>query len=176
MVINLSNLSPQNKSRQRRKRVGRGDSSGHGTYSCRGMKGQRSRSGGKKGLKLRGLKATLKGLPKVKGFKSLSLKMSVINLGEIEKRFTLLNSRGANLTGFKKDNIIIGPEELLKMGLIKNKRQKVKILAKGLSAQAGLRTQAGQLKKKFTIKADSFSKAAEKAIKKVGGKAVKLNG
>ncbi|MBL7141734.1 50S ribosomal protein L15 [Patescibacteria group bacterium] len=159
MAINLSNLSPQIKSKRRRKRIGRGNASGHGTYSGRGLKGQRSRSGGKKGLKIRGLRATWKRLPKMKGFKSLSLKMEVVNLGELEKRFTLLNSRKANLTRLKKDNII-GPEELLKMGLIKDKRQGVKILARG------------QLKRKLTIRANSFSKKAIKAIEKVGGKAI----
>lgn len=38
-------LSPVSGSKHSRKRVGRGDGSGHGTYSCRGLKGQKSRSG-----------------------------------------------------------------------------------------------------------------------------------
>lgn len=40
-------LSPAPGSKRDRKRVGRGDGSGHGTYSGRGCKGQKSRAGGK---------------------------------------------------------------------------------------------------------------------------------
>ncbi len=66
MIITLSSLKPQ-KNRKKKKRVGRGNSSGHGTYSGRGIKGQRSRSGGKKGLKLKGLKVFISQVKKAKG-------------------------------------------------------------------------------------------------------------
>ncbi len=66
-MITLSNLQPKIGSRHRRKRVGRGNASGHGTYSGRGIKGQRSRSGGKKGLKLKGLRHNIKNFPKLRG-------------------------------------------------------------------------------------------------------------
>ena len=145
MAIKLSNLKPGTKSRSRRKRVGRGNSgSDPGTYSGRGMKGQRSRSGGKKGLKIKGLKSTLRSLPKTKGFKRRSLDIKPINLRDLEKRF--------------KENEVIDLAKLIKSGLIKKKDRRIKILAKG------------QIKKKLTIKANQFSKAAEKAIKKAGGK------
>ena len=43
--MNLSNLKPADGSRKRRKRVGRGEGSGHGGTSTRGHKGAKSRSG-----------------------------------------------------------------------------------------------------------------------------------
>ncbi|MFA6254919.1 MAG: hypothetical protein WC675_02675 [Patescibacteria group bacterium] len=52
--LTLHNLKVNKKARKKSKRVGRGNASGHGTYSTRGLKGQKSRSGGKGGLKRRG--------------------------------------------------------------------------------------------------------------------------
>jgi large subunit ribosomal protein L15 len=66
MTINLSELR-SSKNQKKRKRVGRGNGSGRGTYSGRGQKGQRSRSGGKKGLKVKGLKTFIAQTPKRKG-------------------------------------------------------------------------------------------------------------
>ncbi len=66
MTLNLSSLV-KIKEKNPKKRVGRGNASGKGSYSGRGLKGQRSRSGGKKGLKLRGLRRLSKRLPKLRG-------------------------------------------------------------------------------------------------------------
>lgn len=46
MPMKIQNLSPSEGARKKRKRVGRGPGSGHGKTSCRGHKGQKSRSGG----------------------------------------------------------------------------------------------------------------------------------
>lgn len=150
MTVKLSNLKPAAKSRRRSKRVGRGNNaSDPGTYSGRGQKGQRSRSGGKKGLKLKGLRSNLRSMPKLKGFTQRnSLKIKPISLKDLENKF--------------KENEIIDLAKLMKSGLIKRKDRKVKILARG------------KITKKLTIKAYRFSKAAEKAIKKVGGKTSKV--
>lgn len=152
MTVKLSNLKPGSKSRRRSKRVGRGNNaSDPGTYSGRGMKGQRSRSGGKKGLKIRGLRSNLRSMPKLRGFgfnKRKSLIIEPISLKDLENKF--------------KENEIIDLAKLVKSGLIKKKDRRVKILAQG------------KITKKLTIKAHQFSKAAEKAIKKVGGKISKL--
>lgn len=78
--MNLSQLTSHPKKKQRR--VGRGNSSGRGTYSTRGIKGQRARTGSHKGLKLRGLKATFKGIPKAKGFTSIYAKAKVMNVSD----------------------------------------------------------------------------------------------
>ena len=47
--MQLHDLTPAEGSTHRRKRIGRGNSSGHGTTAGRGQKGQLSRSGGGKG-------------------------------------------------------------------------------------------------------------------------------
>ncbi len=150
MIVKLSDLRPGSKSRRRSRRVGRGNNaSDPGTYSGRGIKGQRSRSGGKKGLKIRGLRSNLRSMPKLKGFnKRKSLIIEPISLKDLENKF--------------KENEIVDLAKLVKSGLIKKKDRRVKILAQG------------KITKKLTIKAHQFSKAAEKAIKKVGGKISKL--
>src|SRR3989338_10160525 len=86
--LTLDNLKINFGAKKKRKRVGRGNASGHGTYSGRGLKGQRARSGGKKGLKLRGLKQLLKNKPKIGGFRSLKPKMAVVNLSDLENNFS----------------------------------------------------------------------------------------
>ena len=145
MVVSLSNLKSYKQ--KKKKRVGRGDSSGMGTYSRRGMKGQKSRSGGRSGLKRMGLKQFLHQIPKSRGFKSFYEKMEIVNIGQLNKKF--------------ENGEIVTLQKLKNAGLVKNIKNGVKILG------------SGKLTKKFTIKANSFSKSAENAIKKAGGK-VKL--
>jgi large subunit ribosomal protein L15 len=147
-MITLSNLKRFPKSKKRPKRVGRGDSSGHGSYSGRGIKGQRARSGGKKGLKLKGLKPLIKQLPKLGGFKSHYPKMEIVNLKDLEEKF--------------KNNDVVDPDKLIELGLIKSKTKGVKILGKG------------KLTKRLVVKAHAFSKSAEKAIKDLNGEVIIL--
>ena len=59
-MLGLHNLKVSPGSKTRKRRVGRGNASGKGNYSGRGMKGQRARSGGKAGLKLKGIKKGIK--------------------------------------------------------------------------------------------------------------------
>ncbi len=148
MTINLSNIGPKAGSKHRRKRISRGTSSGHGAYSGRGQKGQRSRSGGKKKLKIKGLKSTLRRIPKMGGFKSLKSRPAIVNLRDLEKKF--------------KEGAIIDPKTLVEKGLIRTEKSGVKILAEG------------KITKKFTIKAQAFSQKASQIIKKAGGKTVEL--
>ena len=116
MTLSLNTVSPKKGSIKKKKRVGRGNSSGHGTYSGRGLKGQRSRSG-VSGLKRLGMKQVLLKTPKKRGFTSSKPKDQVVNLVDINKNF--------------KDKDTIGPKELLKKGLIDNINLDVKILGKG---------------------------------------------
>jgi large subunit ribosomal protein L15 len=145
MVILLHNLKPAKGSQRKRKRVGRGNASGHGTYSTRGLKGQRSRSGGKSGLKKLGFKQTLQGVPKHRGFKSAKPDNQPVNLSEVNKFF--------------KDNDTIDSRALLKAGLIKKIGLPIKIL--------GL----GELKlKNLTFVNIKASQPAKEQIEKSGGK------
>ena len=143
-MLTLHTIKPARGAKKKRKRVGRGNSSGHGTYSTRGQKGQRSRSGGKKRLKYIGLKALVQKVPKSRGFKSHRPEMFSFNLGKLDKIF----NNGDKIT----------PQILLKKKLIKSIKPGVKILGDG------------KLTKKFTIQADGFSKSAVEKITKAGGK------
>ena len=140
--ISLSNL-PSIASRRHR-RVGRGISSGRGKTSGRGMKGQRSRSGSKSGHKLRGLKQSIMKLPKLRGFRSITAPLGEISLAGLEKHF---NSGDVVTLGLLK-----------KKGLVRNSVLGVKILG------------TGDLKKKLTVKVQSCTASAKKAIEAAGGK------
>lgn len=150
----LNNISPKPKSRSSKKRVGRGNSSGHGTYCCRGKKGQRSRSGGKSGLKLKGLKNAVKSFPKFSRLKIFVSKMVIVNLKDIGDRF--------------KEGDIVSPQKMIREGLIKDYKGGVKVLASPSSAKKI------DLEKKLTIKAHAFSKTAIEEIKKAKGEAIVL--
>ncbi|MAF24854.1 50S ribosomal protein L15 [bacterium] len=143
MTLDLHTLPKRTGTNQSHRRVGRGNASGSGTYSSRGLKGQRSRSGGRVGTKRRALMTLLANKPKIGGFKSIKPKAQVVNLSTLDKFF----SGGA----------VVRPEHLVKAGLITDSKHKVKVLGKdGLS-------------KKLTIIADSFSESAKSAIAKAGG-------
>lgn len=135
MSITLSNLKSFQKPKKK-KRVGRGDSSGHGTYSGRGIKGQRARTGSKR-IK-RGF-FLLRALPKVGGFKSRQEKPAVLNLDRLNKLF--------------KENEEVSPKILEKKKIIK-KGQRVKILARG------------NLEKKLFIKGCTISQKTREKIEK----------
>lgn len=143
MTLTLSNLKPAHGSSKKRTRIGRGGK--RGTYSGRGMKGQKARSGGRSGLKALGFKQTLQRVPKLRGFRSLKSKMAVINLSDLDKAFN--------------DGDTVTPKELIKSGLISSIKGGVKILG------------SGQLSKKLKVSVNSFSVSAKEAIEKVGGQA-----
>lgn len=143
-MLTLHTLQPASGASKQRKRVGRGNGSGHGNYSCRGMKGQRSRSG-VSGLKRMALKKAMLQIPKLRGFQSDKPKYQVVNL--------------AALNGLFKDGAMITAEALLKAGLI-SETKKVKLLADG------------ELKlKNLQIKGLKLSATALTQLEKLGGKA-----
>ncbi len=152
-MINLSNLQVKSNSKHRRKRRGRGNASGHGAYCGRGQKGQRSRSGGKRGLKIKGLKRNIKSFPKFSGFKSLIPKFQIISLEGIQKKF--------------KNTEVVGLKELIAAELIKNSRQRVKILYNPLSDK--------KISLPARIEAHAFSKKAKEAIEKAGSRVIIIN-
>ncbi|MDP7422053.1 MAG: 50S ribosomal protein L15 [bacterium] len=142
--MDLGNLSVPDGARKQRKRVGRGIGSGRGRYSGKGMKGQRSRSGGAKGKGFEGGQMPLTRRVPKRGFTNIFGKeMVIINVGTLDKRF----EAGTEVT----------PELLLKNKVIKKLKDGLKVLA------------GGELSKSFTVKAHYFSKAAEEKIKSAGG-------
>lgn len=149
MSLTLSNLGNKNKSR---KRLGRGNASGRGTYSTRGMKGQRSRSGGKGGLKLKGFKQNLLNLPKFKGMKSYRPNNQVVKLTQLVKLF----DNEAKIT----------PGTLQEKGIIDKASKPAKIL---------LDNKELKLTKKFEIVGVLVSKSAKDVLEKAGSTIVDLD-
>lgn len=105
-MLSLRQLQAQ--PRQRKRRVGRGNGSGRGTFSGRGIKGQKARSGGRAGLKLMGLKATFKAIPKAQGFTSAYRKLHITTVGVLETKYSA--NSVVRLGGYK----VLGQGELTK--------------------------------------------------------------
>jgi len=141
----LSNLKYAKGSRKNRKRVGRGEGSGHGGTSTRGMNGQMSRSGSKHKAWFEGGQMPLQRRIPKRGFKNYFVKeYAVINLKDLAK-----------IEGVD----VITPEVLIDRGIIKKVRDGVKVLSNG------------EIKRPVTIKAKIFSAAAAAKIAAAGGKA-----
>ena len=114
-MLSLNTIKKTKGSSQKKKRVGRGNASGHGTYSTRGLKGQKSRSG-VSNLKRLGMKKQLLKIPKVRGFRSLQAKNQVVSVKAINTNF--------------KDNEVVSPVSLFEKKLIPSATEPVKILGK----------------------------------------------
>lgn len=142
-AIEAHTIQPSSGSHKRKKRVGRGNSSGRGTYSSRGMKGQRARSGGKSGLKVRGFKQSLQKIPKKRGFRSPHPKAQTVTLVTLER--------------IAMDGQEITPRILKLKKAIKQTDRPIKIVG------------AGTLTKKIMLYGCIASKTAAAAIEKQGG-------
>jgi large subunit ribosomal protein L15 len=155
--LNLSNLKPA-QARKARKRVGRGLGSGKGRYSGRGIKGQKARAGshrmpagfegGQMPIDMRTGKlrgnTSADAMP-IGPFRTYS---QPVNVGSLEDRF----DAGAAVT----------PESLKEAGLIAKLSLDVKILGEG------------ELTKKLSVAAHSFSKTAAEKIEAAGGTVTRL--
>jgi large subunit ribosomal protein L15 len=155
--LTLSNLKPA-QPRRARKRVGRGLGSGKGRYSGRGIKGQKARSGS------HNMRAGFEGgqmpiymrLGKQRGPYS----KDAMPIGPHRTSTVPVNVR--DLDRAFEDGSEVTLETLLEQGLIKNTRTDVKILGQG------------DLTKKLTVTAHSFSASAREKIEKAGGTATAL--
>src|SRR4030042_806968 len=142
-------LKPPVGAKRARKLVGRGNGSGHGTYSGRGCKGQNARSGGGVRLGFEGGQLPLiKRLPRKRGFtNTFKTEYSVVNVGK--------------LAIFPPDTEVT-PEELLRARLISTTDRPPKILG------------AGDIKHPLPVTANKFSSSAKKKILSAGGKLEKV--
>lgn len=137
-------LKPELGARRRSRRVGRGDGSGRGSYSGRGIKGQKSRTGGgvRRGF-AGGQLSFIKGLPSMRGFtNTFRTEYAAVNLERLN-RF----APGTRVT----------LASLKEAGILKSEKQPVKVLA------------GGTLNASLTVAAHRFSKAARAAIEAAGG-------
>ena len=117
-MISLNNLKPPYGAIRKKKRVGRGDGSGHGNTCGRGQKGQKARSGGQVKPYFEGGQMPLyRRLPK-RGFKNIfKEEFAIINIRDLVKKF--------------RENEEVTPEKLLEVGLIKKKNKRIKLLGDG---------------------------------------------
>lgn len=137
---------PRGRPKRHTKRVGRGDSSGHGGTSCRGHKGQKSRAGGYHKVGFEGGQMPLqRRLPK-RGFTNIFRKeLEIVNLDQISDI-----PAGTEVTA----------DFLVKQGLIRKKNRGYKVLGRG------------EILNSITVKANAVSESARKKIEAAGGKIV----
>ena len=146
--MELNTLKPAEGSIKNRKRIGRGEGSGHGGTSTRGHKGAKSRSGYSKKIGFEGGQMPLqRRVPKF-GFKNINrVEYKAINLDTLQAL--------ADATGSK----VITFETLYSNGLV-SKSDLVKILSRGAVTSA------------LEVTVKGFSGAAKAAIEAAGGKAI----
>ena len=143
-------ISPPKGSRRNRKRVGRGDSAGGGSYAGRGLKGQKSRSG--KGLRPGfegGQLPLIKGLPMKRGFNNrYKTYYALVNLNTLEERF----ESGDRVT----------PELLHGLNIVRRTNLPIKVVGDG------------ELGHPLTVVAHKFTASARAKIEAAGGVAEEI--
>jgi large subunit ribosomal protein L15 len=142
--MRLHDLAPRPGARKRRKRIGCGESSGHGKTSCRGHKGQLSRTGGAIRPGFEGGQMPMhRRLPK-KGFNNTQFrdKIEVVNVG--------------SLNVFE-DGTVVNEVAIREMGLISRTCDSIKVLGHG------------ELTRKLTVEVPAVSASAKEKIEKAGG-------
>ena len=142
MSLTLSTLQPASGSRKKFRRFGRGVGSGRGAYSGKGRKGQKARAGGRKKLKLKGLRKLVEHLPKIRGFRSRYHRLSLAHIYDLDQL---------------PEGAVVTPAFLYERGLVRDDHFGVKILGDGL------------LTKKLTVKGCTLSASAKEKIEKAGG-------
>ena len=143
--MRLHDVQPRPGAKKRRKRIGCGESSGHGKTSCKGHKGQKARAG--KGIRpgFEGGQMPLhRRLPK-KGFSNVQFRdvYEVVNVGSLNDVF--------------EDGAVINEASLRESGLVNRNCDAIKILG------------TGDLSRKLTIEIKSVSASAREKIEKAGG-------
>ena len=143
-------VSPPKGARRNRKRVGRGDAAGGGSYAGRGLKGQKSRSGrgvrpGFEGGQL----PLIKGLPMKRGFNNrYKTYYALVNLNTLQERF----ESGARVT----------PDLLHGLNIVRRTSLPVKIVGDG------------DLQHPLTVVAHKFTASARAKIEAAGGTAEEI--
>jgi len=149
--MNITDITTKSGAHRRRKRVGRGESSGHGKTCGRGNKGAGARAGYNAwSLSEGGMFPLFRRLPKF-GFSNAFFRQAyqVVNLRDLQKRF----EDGGHVTA----------ASLEACGLIQDRKRLVKVLGDG------------ELTKKLTVEAHRFSAQAAARVEAAGGKVVWLS-
>jgi len=142
--MKLNELRPANGATKKRKRVGRGNGSGHGGTSCRGSKGQNARSGGGVRPGFEGGQMPLaRRLPK-RGFHNRFRRdVVIVNVGQ--------------LGVFPRDSVV-DADGLMTSGILKKTGDAIKVLGKGT------------IDHPLTVKVNAVSRGAREKIESSGGR------
>ncbi|HBF33770.1 TPA: 50S ribosomal protein L15 [Candidatus Sumerlaeota bacterium] len=144
-MIRLETLPGDKGTQEKRKRIGRGDSSGHGGTSTKGHKGAKARKGTHQNAQIEGGQTPItRRMPK-RGFdrSRFQIDTAILNLSQLEKTF--------------EDGATVDFEALVKADLVPGKTPRVKILG------------MGEIKKKLNVTVDAFSASAKEKIEAAGG-------
>lgn len=149
-MSSLTNIKPAHGSKHKSKRIGRGNGSGHGTFSTKGCKGQKARSGGSIPASFEGGQTPLaRRLPKLKGFTNPGrTSFQIVNVSLLNEKF--------------EDGDNVNTAALFERGLIRSKILPVKILG------------MGDLAKKLTVKIDRVAGSARAKIEGAKGSVEEL--
>lgn len=142
-MLQAHTLKPARGSRHKIKRIGRGNASGHGTYSTRGGKGQTARSGGSRGVQMLGFRHILLQTPKLRGFKSFHERPVEVYLRDLN----MLYQAGEE----------VNLNTLREKGLISTTAKAAKVVA------------TGELTKKLALVGVAATSGAAEKIKAAGG-------
>jgi large subunit ribosomal protein L15 len=148
--VRANELPPVPGSTHKKKRIGRGNASGHGTYATRGIKGQQSRSGADLRIGFEGGQNPLiRGLSRKRGFTNrFRVEYEAVNVSALAKL-----PAGSTVT----------PETLRQAGIVKSARKPVKVLGDG------------DLDVKLDVEVEKISAGARQKIEAAGGKAAALS-
>lgn len=143
-MLKLNNLSPSEGARRQRKRIGRGQGTGHGKTAGKGHKGAKARTGFSMKAGFEGGQMPLhRRLPKVGFTNQFKKEYLIITLSDLD-RF----EAGA----------VVNREALLAAGMIGGKEKRlIKVLANG------------EISKAVTVEADKISQGAKEKILAAGG-------
>lgn len=143
-MLKLNNLSPTEGSRKQRKRIGRGQGTGHGKTAGKGHKGAKARTGFSMKAGFEGGQMPLhRRLPKVGFTNQFKKEYLIITLSDLD-RFEA--------------GTVINREALLAVGMIGGKDSRlIKVLANG------------EINKAVTVEADKVSQGAKEKILAAGG-------
>ena len=142
--MKLNELSAVPGAAKVKRRIGRGHGSGQGKTAGKGHKGQKARSGGSSRIGFEGGQMPLQRRVPKRGFNNIFRKEYVsVNVGSLNQF---------------KSGTTVDTQALTKAGIIKDSRDRVKILSNG------------ELTKKLTVKVSAFSDAAKGKIEAAGGK------
>jgi len=144
--MSLNNLRPPKGAKHAKRRVGRGQGSGHGKTASRGHKGAKSRSGHRFKRGFEGGQMPLHRRVPKRGFHNpFRVEYAVVNLDTLAEVF----EAGSSVT----------PDLLRERGLVRKAKSKIKVLGRG------------DITKKLTVQAHKFSGKAAEKIAAAGGSA-----